>query len=110
MSIQRWHDDGRCFRDPEGDWVNYADHVAEVERVGTINSAVIAYFQREATDAMRAACIKAVEDEAYVPIKRTGRFIITRNTKLWYQRENWTLHGWLSHKAKALDALKEVQP
>lgn len=33
MSIQRWHDDGRCFRDPEGDWVTYADHVAEVERV-----------------------------------------------------------------------------
>jgi hypothetical protein len=56
------------------------------------------------------ACIAAVEGAVYVPLSKSGLFLISRNTKLWDQRETWTRHGWLKYRDSAIAALREVQP
>lgn len=74
MNIQRYDDQGYgpCQPDPEGPWVRYADHVAEVKRVrGEVISEngdwifmptlALDQIKQHTTEAMRAACIAAVE-------------------------------------------------
>ena len=60
----------------------------------------------EALDAAR----EAVAKQKLVPLAKQGRFIITRNTKLWDQRQAWSELGWWDFRDSALaaiDALKE---
>ena len=35
-----------------------------------------------------------VERQRLLPLRKQGRFIITRNTKLWDQRQTWAELGW----------------
>jgi len=60
----------------------------------------------EALDAAEAA----VAEQKLVPLAKQGRFIITRNSKLWDQRQVWSELGWWDFRKSALaaiDALKE---
>lgn len=71
MSIQRWNLNHypqwptAWEAHEDGDWVTYADHVAEVERVERVTRErvmqVTARAEHVAAEAMRAACLAAVE-------------------------------------------------
>lgn len=64
--------------------------------------------RREALDAAR----EAVAKQKLVPLAKQGRFIITRNTKLWKQRQAWSELGWWDFRTSALaaiDALREEE-
>lgn len=53
---------------------------------------------------------EAVAEQKLVPLAKQGRFIITRNTKLWKQRQAWSELGWWDFRTSALaaiDALRE---
>jgi len=61
----------------------------------------------EALDAAR----EAVAEQKLVPLAKQGRFIITRNTQLWKQRQAWSELGWWDFRTSALaavNALKET--
>ena len=56
------------------------------------------------------AAREAVAEQKLVPLAKQGRFIITRNTKLWKQRQAWSELGWWDFRTSALaamDALRE---
>jgi hypothetical protein len=71
MSIQRYrtnHIDGDYYETPEGEFVTYADHVAEVER-------------------MRAACIAAVEEFFRMPIdEQITEWVDTYGEAEWFDQ------------------------
>jgi hypothetical protein len=67
MSIQRLHpvtDYNSVWvePDPDGEYVTYADHVAEVERV-SVNADDWRDAVEQSAEAMRAACIAAVDHD-----------------------------------------------
>ncbi len=56
------------------------------------------------------AAREAIAEQKLVPLAKQGRFIITRNTKLWEKRQAWSELGWWDFRTSALaaiDALKE---
>lgn len=90
MNIERFNPTGHnCFTvlDEHGRWVAYEDHLAEVER-----TFAEAYDQGDASgqEAMRAACIAAVE--------------ALMGTLFKYDEPAWV------EKEEVLAALREVQP
>lgn len=59
----------------------------------------------EALDAAR----EAVATQQYIPIKDRKVFIITRNAKLWKQRDSWTEFGWWAFRDSALSAIDALR-
>ena len=56
------------------------------------------------------AAREAIAEQKLVPLAKQGRFIITRNTKLWEKRQAWSELGWWDFRTSALaaiDALRE---
>lgn len=62
--------------------------------------------EQRVLDALR----EAVATQRYIPLQDKRVFIITRNAKLWQQRDSWTEFGWWGFRDSALaaiDALRE---
>jgi hypothetical protein len=96
MSIQRWEDEGYgpCRPDPEGAWVRYADHIAEVERLQGLEAQDFLTAQHVAGEDMRAACIAAVEALIFD----------------WSDDAMWEQEIAAAWQRSAVQALREIQP
>jgi hypothetical protein len=100
MSIQRWEDEGYgpCRPDPEGAWVRYADHIAEVERLQGLEAQDFLTAQHVAGEDMRAACIAAViEYLNETPTQRQMDEYEAKYGSEWFQEA-------------LIAALREIQP
>lgn len=55
------------------------------------------------------AAESAVAEQKLIPLAKQGRFIITRNTKLWDQRQAWSELGWWDFRKSALAAIAALR-
>lgn len=51
----------------------------------------------------------AVAEQKLIPLAKQGRFIITRNTKLWDQRQAWSELGWWDFRKSVLSAIRALK-
>lgn len=101
MTIQRHGIDlYGIYPSENGQYVTYTDHVAEVERVRLIEGMACEDHSRDRAEAMRAACISAVEADLTARIERDLS-----------EGDSDGLVGGMAYALeKAIAALREVQP
>jgi hypothetical protein len=66
--------------------------------------AAIRACEQRVLDAAR----EAIAEQKLVPLAKQGRFIITRNTKLWEKRQAWSELGWWDFRTSALAAIEAL--
>jgi len=87
-----------CALSDNTDWTSWTVECCICDRLRACEQRVL--------DAAR----EAIAEQKLVPLAKQGRFIITRNTQLWKQRQAWSELGWWDFRTSALaaiDALKE---
>lgn len=88
-----------CALSDNTDWTSWTVDCCICDRLRACEQRVL--------DAAR----EAIAEQKLVPLAKQGRFIITRNTQLWKQRQAWSELGWWDFRTSALaaiDTLKET--